>query len=98
MPACARRLLAPFLRKRRDGPEGLYLFGRVGRGKTMLMDLFFASVAMRGKRRVHFQEFMSEAHELIDRARRSDAADPVKQAADPHRRRRAASSASTSSK
>ncbi len=36
---------------------------------------------MRGKRRVHFQEFMSEAHELIDRARRSDAADPVKQAA-----------------
>lgn len=78
----ARGLLAPFLRKRRDGPEGLYLFGRVGRGKTMLMDLFFASVAMRDKRRIHFQEFMSEAHELIDRARRSDAADPVKQAAD----------------
>ena len=47
----------------------------------MLMDLFFAGVTMRDKRRVHFQEFMSEAHELIDRARQSNAADPVKQVA-----------------
>jgi cell division protein ZapE len=80
-PPARGALLAPFLRKRRVAPEGLYLFGRVGRGKTMLMDLFFTSVAMGAKRRIHFQEFMSETHELIDRARKSDTADPVKQAA-----------------
>jgi cell division protein ZapE len=68
--------LLPFARRRRTAPEGLYLCGGVGRGKTMLLDLFFDSIHYAPKRRVHFQEFMTEAHEAIDRGRKA-AADPI---------------------
>src|SRR5438132_1923622 len=43
--------------------KGLYIFGDVGRGKTMLMDMFFAASRVVRKRRVHFHEFMGEVHE-----------------------------------
>ena len=72
-------LLNPFAR-RREAPEGLYLYGGVGRGKTLLLDLFFDSVGFAPKRRVHFQEFMAEAHEAIARARKN-AKDPIDSAA-----------------
>ena len=45
--------------------KGLYIFGEVGRGKTMLMDLFFAASPVVRKRRVHFHEFMTDVHERI---------------------------------
>jgi cell division protein ZapE len=64
----------------RSGPaavRGLYIFGPVGRGKSMLMDLFFDTVPVEAKRRVHFHEFMAEVHRGVQAWREKDADDPV---------------------
>jgi len=68
--------------------RGLYLYGEVGRGKTMLMDLFFAAVPIKQKRRVHFHEFMDEIHAGIAAFRKSkkgkgEDADPVEAVVKP---------------
>jgi len=53
--------------KNQEGPiRGLYIHGDVGRGKTMLMDLFFAASAVKRKRRAHFHEFMADVHERLN--------------------------------
>ena len=56
-----------FGKREQAGPplKGLYVYGEVGRGKTMLMDLFFATSVVKRKRRVHFHEFMADVHERV---------------------------------
>jgi cell division protein ZapE len=58
-------------RQRETPPiKGVYIFGDVGRGKTMLMDLFFEASPVVRKRRVHFHEFMAAVHERVHALRR----------------------------
>ena len=58
-------------------PRGLYLWGGVGRGKSMLMDLFFAGVGFAPKQRIHFHQFMLETHARINAARHHHPGDPI---------------------
>ena len=73
----ARPRRAGLLRRRTVPARGLYLWGGVGRGKSMLMDLFFAHARVEAKRRVHFGEFMLEVHGRLAVERRKEKGDPI---------------------
>ena len=80
--AASASLLARFWYQRNVAiPKGVYLFGGVGRGKTMLMDLFHGSTSVSSKRRVHFHVFMLEVHRWIHHWRNNGGA--TKRGADP---------------
>ena len=64
--------------------KGLYIYGEVGRGKTMMMDLFYESSAVKRKRRAHFHEFMADVHERVHAYRQDqngDERDPIERTA-----------------
>ncbi|NPU14222.1 cell division protein ZapE [Bradyrhizobium sp. 83002] len=64
-PARKQGLFGRLFSDKSEPPRGLYVHGEVGRGKTMLMDLFFQNCPVEHKRRAHFHEFMAEVHERI---------------------------------
>lgn len=69
-------------RKRAEPVRGIYIWGGVGRGKSMLMDFFFAHVDIGEKRRVHFHAFMQKVHADLHRVRQSAQKDALRAVAD----------------
>jgi len=65
-----------------ESPRGVYLWGAVGRGKSMLMDLFYDQLHIERKRRVHFHAFMLDVHARMREVRKSEAGDPIPLVAD----------------
>ena len=70
-------LLGRLFARKRENPCGVYLWGGVGRGKSMLMDLFHDSLKITEKRRVHFHAFMLEVHARLRKERAKEAGDPI---------------------
>ncbi|WFL77181.1 cell division protein ZapE [Altererythrobacter arenosus] len=70
-------LLSQFFARKQNQPRGVYMWGGVGRGKSMLMDLFVNSLGIPEKRRTHFHEFMLEVDRMMRAWRAKDPGDPI---------------------
>ena len=70
-------LIERLLGRKKHQECGVYLWGGVGRGKSMLMDLAFDHIAAEPKRRVHFHAFMLDIHGRLREARKSEEGDPI---------------------
>jgi cell division protein ZapE len=86
-PAAPTGFLSRLMRRRHTEeyvPTGLYLVGEVGRGKSMLMDLFFDSTDVARKRRIHFHRFIQNVHTRIHAWKKAhpDVSDPIPPLAD----------------
>jgi cell division protein ZapE len=77
-----RRIFSKFFQsKSPEQNKGIYIYGGVGIGKSMLMDLFFNLLDIKEKKRIHFHEFMKRLHQLIQNARENNIIDPIKSVA-----------------
>ncbi len=70
-------LLGQLFTRKKERPQGVYMWGGVGRGKSMLMDLFVDTLKIERKRRVHFHAFMLEVDAMMRDARKNDPGDPI---------------------
>jgi cell division protein ZapE len=70
-------LFGRLFKKKRETQRGVYLWGGVGRGKSMLMDLFHDTLKIGEKRRVHFHAFMLEVHAMLREERKKEQGDPI---------------------
>lgn len=69
--------LGKLMGRKPAAPRGVYMWGGVGRGKSMLMDLFHETLDIPEKRRVHFHAFMLEVHALLREERKKETGDPI---------------------
>ncbi len=77
-PTPATGILGKLLgRKAPPPPRGIYMWGGVGRGKSMLMDLFHDNLNITAKRRAHFHEFMLDVHARLREERKKESGDPI---------------------
>ena len=71
-----------FGRPYKQGARGLYMWGEIGRGKSMLMDMFYDQIDFENKRRIHFLKFMQKLHSALHRVRQMDVKDAIPPVAD----------------